>query len=140
MRKTTGKKIYLAGAGAGAVVPSLRVYKPATAPAIVYYIRLDFKDGLALYKIGYTSMTIAKRVEGYYDRRTRCYKGGMGLPCGCTYRIIATLYKGSKKMAYEEEQRLHSLYQLYSWKGSNRCRNGNTELYIKDVLGLDKPV
>lgn len=122
------KKLYLAA-------PSLRVYKPATG--LVYYIRLDFKDGLTLYKIGYTSMTIVKRVEGYYDRRTRCYKGGMGLPATCTYRIISVVYKGTKSAAYRKEQDLHKLYQMYRWRGPNRCRNGNTEMYLMDVLGLD---
>ena len=124
------KKLYLAA-------PSVRLYKRAVA--LVYYIRLDFADGLVLYKIGYTSMTVVKRVEGYYDRRTRCYKGGMGLPCGCTYRIIGVVYKGSKTRAYEEEQRLHNLYQAYRWKGPNRVANGNSELYLMDVLGLDLP-
>ena len=122
------KKLYLAA-------PSLRVCKPATA--IVYYIRLDFKDGLALYKIGYTSMTIVKRVEGYYDRRTRSYKGGMGLPATCRYKIIGVVYRGSKARAYVEEQRLHKLYQAYRYNGSKLVRNGHSELYLVDVLGLD---
>jgi hypothetical protein len=125
------KKLYLA-------VPSLRAYKPATA--IVYYIKLRFAEGLTLYKIGYTSMTIVKRVEGYYDYKTRRRTVGMGLPCGCTYRIIAVVYKGSKAMAYRKEQDLHNLHQMYRWNGPNRLRNGNTELYLTDVLGLDKSI
>jgi hypothetical protein len=82
-------------------------------------------------------MTITKRVEGYYDYKAKRRTVGMGLPCGCTYRIISVVYKGSKQKAYEEEQRMHNLYQAYSWKGPNVVKNGNSELYLTDVLGLD---
>jgi hypothetical protein len=117
-------------------LPSISKVKNIPA-SIVYYIRLHFADGLTLYKIGYTSMTIAKRVEGYYDYKARKRTVGMGLPCGCTYRIISVVYKGTKQRAYEEEQRLHKLYQAMRYKGPVRVRNGHTELYLTDVLGLD---
>ena len=135
------KSIYKGtGTGVGRKAGKDKVFAGGVGGAggLVYYIKLCFSDGLHLYKIGYTSMTIVKRVEGYYDRRTRSYKGGMGLPATCHYKIIATLYKGSKETAYRREQALHSTYQMYRWKGPNRLRNGNTELYLTDVLGLDR--
>ena len=82
-------------------------------------------------------MTIVKRVEGYYDKKLGRRTAGMGLPATCTYKIIATLYKGSKAKAYAEEQRLHNLYQKDRWRGANRLLNGNSELYRRDILGLD---
>jgi len=111
----------------------------AKATGLVYYIRLTFADDLTLYKIGYTTMTIVKRVEGYYSKKDRCWKGGMGLPYGCHWRIISVVYKGSKTRAYEEEQRLHTLYQAERYRGPNVVKNGNTELYLMDILGLDTP-
>jgi hypothetical protein len=132
MRKN---KLYLAG------VPSLRVRKPPTIKySIVYYIKLRFTDGLILYKIGYTSMSIVDRVEGYFDYKTKRRTAGMGLPCGCTYRIISVIYKGKKETAYREEQRLHNLYQAMRYNGPKRVTSGHTELYLTDVLGLDKHV
>jgi hypothetical protein len=128
MRK---KKLYLAAAYK---LPSIK------RSALVYYIRLRFADGLTLYKIGYTSMTITKRVEGYYDYKTKRRTAGMGLPCGCTYRIIDVVYKGRKEEAYRREQALHKMYSTLRYKGPVRVRNGHTELYLTDVLGLDKPV
>ena len=123
------KKLYLAAP---------RAFKPTTVRySLVYYIRLDFKNGLRLYKIGYTSMTIVKRVEGYYSKKLGRKTGGMGLPCGCTYKIIDTLYKGNKAIAYRREQELHNLYQEYRWNGPKLIRSGHTELYVNDVLGLD---
>ena len=105
--------------------------------SIVYYIRITFKDGLTLYKIGYTSMPLAKRVEGYYSKRLGYRTTGMGLPCGSTWKHIATLYKGSKANAYEWEQDLHRRWANVRWTGPDRLRNGNTELYRGDILGLD---
>jgi hypothetical protein len=125
------KKLYLAA--------PIRLYKPPTVKqSILYYIRLCFADGLVLYKIGYTSMTIVDRVEGYFDKKLGRQVGGMGLPCGCSYRIISVVYKGSKTSAYAEEQRLHKLYVNARYRGPNRLRNGNTELYLTDVLRLDR--
>ena len=119
-------------------IPSIKATKSKPS-ALVYYIRLDFKGGdLTLYKIGYTTMTVVKRVEGYFDRKTRTRSVGMGLPKGCKYKIIAVVYRGSKEEAYRREQALHAKHRAERWSGARLCANGNTEMYIRDVLGLDK--
>lgn len=111
---------------------------PMARPSLVYYIKLTFISGLVIYKIGYTSTTIVNRVEGYYNKRTGKYIPGLGLPKGCTYRIIGILYKGSKVSAYKVEQDLHKLHSVHRYTGVKLIRNGYTELYRVDVLGLDK--
>ena len=136
INKNMWKSIYKGtGTGIGKLTKRAKVFA-GVSTALVYYIRLDFGD-LTLYKIGYTSMTVAKRVEGYYDYKTKKRTVGMGLPATCTYRIISIVYKGSKKRAYAYEQKLHNLYQGDRWRGANLLQNGNSELYRRDVLGLD---
>jgi hypothetical protein len=108
--------------------------------SIVYYIRIYFKDGTSLYKIGYTSMSLKARVEGYYNYRTRERSFGMGLPYGAKWTKIAILYSGTREAAYRYEQDLHNLYQAKRYRGHSCLRNGNTELYLTDVLGLDKSI
>ena len=118
--------------------PSVPKIKPATRPSIVYYIRIRFKDKTTVYKIGYTSMTTDKRVNGYYCYKTKRRTIGMGLPCGCTWVNIAILYSGDKDEAYRREQSLHRQWVNDRYYGANRLGNGNSELYRYDVLNLDR--
>jgi len=117
-------------------LPSI-VVKPAPRPSIVYYIRIRFKDKSTVYKIGYTSMNTDKRVNGYYDRRLGRRVGGMGLPCGCTWVNVAILYKGDRENVFRLEQDLHRQWAAERYYGPNRLGNGNSELYRRDILGLD---
>jgi len=126
--------------GTGTGIAKLAIRGGSRAlPSIVYYIRLRFTDGLVLYKIGYTSMSLRARLYGYYTKESgrRYRKGGMGIPAGTIVECVAILYQGDTEDAFRHEQDLHRRYAEHRYSGPNRIANGNSELYRRDVLGLD---
>lgn len=144
-----------------AAFPALR-YKLAT----LYYLRIEFpssyndKDGkgniatncsnpLVLYKLGYTTTSLQERVHGKpvtyrytlvkgkrkYSRTTG--HNGMGLPAGTQVYVIASITGKCASTVYQWEQYLHNKHRNERWQGLPLMENGNTELYIKDILNLD---
>lgn len=90
-------------------------------PAILYYIKI-LKDGKIYYKVGVTNNSLKTR-----------FKADMKY-------ITAIQIKQFKtgQEAYIEEQRIIKQYYSYKHIGENvLTTNGNTELFIKDVLNLD---
>lgn len=92
--------------------------------ALVYYIKFILPSGLIVYKIGYTSLSLAKRIEY------------MKLPLDIKVIPIATYRAKTIKLAYVLEQYLHSLYQKSRYRGLPFLASGNTELYINNPLSL----
>ena len=112
-------------------------YKSIKAkPALLYYIRLTFPDSLVLYKIGYTTMRLSARIYGIYAR-SGVHMYGMGLPTGTDVVVIKTWRYRCKATCYSREQILHAQYSMYRYRGTPRIASGYTELYVRDVLGLD---
>jgi len=89
-------------------------------PAYLYYIKFG-----NLYKIGITNSKVKTRIQT------------MKVSKEYTPIIIQELYFENGKDAYNEEFRLHKLYEEFSYTGEPIMKSGYTELYIKDVLGLD---
>jgi len=137
--------------------PKLR-YKPAT----LYYLRICFPNiinnnngtsgqsgevaGTVLYKLGYTTTSLQERVYGksatyYYNRQHKRVRVaghvGMGLPTGTTVHVIAAYQHSNASMVYQWEQWLHNKYTSARYCGQAVMVNGNTELYVRDILELD---
>ena len=96
-------------------------FKP-DKPGTLYYIRFDI-DGKSFYKIGITNQTIKQR----FVREP--------LP----YTVIHTKTYLVGSMAYEDEQKILKEHANYKYKGYPILDSGNTELFTRDVLGLDTP-
>jgi hypothetical protein len=135
-------------------------------PATLYYLRLEFqstsdkgtqgmevrnslRQPLVLYKLGYTTTSLHERVHGKPVTYTKKWVGnkrkvlrhnghvGMGLPpCTMVY-IISTLQHRNAALIYTWEQYLHAQHQRSRYCGSPIMANGNTELYVRDILDLD---
>jgi hypothetical protein len=136
------------------IVNSIKISKPnkypklSRRPATLYYLRIEFTH-LTVYKIGYTTTSLAERVHGRptsYSykkvgksvRRVRAAgHNGMGLPVGTKVYVVATLDHPNASYVYQVEQILHTRYALHRYKGEWLMENGNTELYTCDVLELD---
>lgn len=92
----------------------------------IYYIKLEFSS-FSLYKIGFTSRTVSHRVKT------------MGVPKGVKVKILQVVLCPNQYVAYNLEQALHLLYEkdrFYSKKPI--IQSGYSELYKRDVLGLDR--
>lgn len=112
-------------------------YKIKYKPGQVYYIRLEFPF-TTWYKVGYTSHPLMERLYGKWDKRKRMTIGGMGIPKSTKVKIIDTYQCANAYEAYRVEQALHNIHQKERSYGLNLLRNGNSELYKRDILGLDK--
>lgn len=91
--------------------------------ATLYYIKVYYTH-MPLYKIGITNRTIK-------DRFTITDKDKL--------EIIKTWDYSLGSDAYEKEQEILELYKEFKYMGPKVLSSGNTELFIKDVLGLDTP-
>jgi len=89
------------------------------SPAIVYYIRFDTPEG-PLYKIGITGKTVAIRF------------GGEPMP----YKILNIWKHRRGKDARKQEFEILREHREHRYDGSI-LRDGNTECFRLDVLGLD---
>ena len=92
--------------------------------AIVYYLKLESSCEI-IYKIGITNRTMKERLTS------------MGVDKSYNVIIIQETYYERGIDAYNEEQRLHKLHKEFKYLGEAIMKNGNTELFIKDVLELD---
>jgi len=94
----------------------------SSKPAIVYYLRVSNPSGPALYKIGVTNRTVAER----FPRDSK----------SITILEIFKFQKGAEAYAYE--QRTLQDNAAFRYSGPDVLQgNGNDELFIRDVLGLD---
>jgi hypothetical protein len=95
----------------------------------IYYLKLQYfnsiGDIVTLYKIGYTSRTVAHRVST------------IGVPNNIIVTIVTYVSFPKLVDCYNIEQLLHNKYVRYRYRGVRLLENGNSELYVKDVLGLD---
>ncbi len=86
-------------------------------PAYVYYLKLEFKDGLTVWKIGYTSMSVRKRIAFFM------------LDSSTKVTILETIKCKNSKDAFKLEQLLHYRFKASKHRGLNVLASGNTELY-----------
>lgn len=89
-------------------------------PAILYYIKFYTKIGV-LYKIGITNLSTQIRFR--YEP--------------CSFQIIKEEHFLLGKLAKEKEREILTKYKDWLYKGDYVLKNGNTECFTKDVLGLD---
>lgn len=92
-------------------------------PGILYYLRIEDRN-YTLWKIGITNTDVKRRFKGDLRKVT----------------TIATWEYEQLKEGYDKEQSLLRKYSDSLYLGVDKLlsRGGNTELFVKDVLGLDK--
>jgi len=87
---------------------------------MVYYFNVIGTD---LYKIGLTSQSIEQRYRTQFDRDQ--------------IRLIYTTEYDNGASAYKVEQHILKKYTRHKYKGDKVMSTGNTELFTRDILGLD---
>ena len=92
-------------------------------PAICYYIKFETENQI-LYKIGITNLTVNKRLSGMIINK------------GIKTSIIQELYFESGSDAVNMETRILKEFREFQYKGDPIMKNGNSELFIKDILEL----
>ncbi len=91
----------------------------SSAPSILYYLRIN--NGEA-YKIGITNNTVGKRYsKGELDK----------------IEVLETWECESGEKAKEYETNILKEFAYAKYKGDELLLNGNTELFDRDILGLD---
>lgn len=92
-------------------------------PGLLYYLRVT-SPVRTVYKIGVTNRSVEERFEEW-DRNK--------------ITIIKTWDFAVGRDAYEKEQAILKEYEQFRYTGiDNPLESGNTELFTRDVLGLDK--
>jgi hypothetical protein len=92
-------------------------------PATLYYIRFNSSlHDSPLYKIGITNRQVEER---FAQEPT-------------PYTVLSEHRYLFGFLAQEEEQLILKKYERYSYSGRNILVSGNTELFTRDVLGLDR--
>ena len=89
-------------------------------PAIMYYIKID--NGSA-YKIGISNNSVDRRFLKSELKRIE---------------VLKVWKFDTGKDAFDKEQEILSQFKIHKYKGEPLLDKGNTELFICDVLGLDK--
>ena len=91
-------------------------------PAIVYYLRVSRDGEPPLYKIGITNKTVRRR----YNSETR------------KITVLRTWEYLLGSLALDHERRVLKAHGKHRYKGRKVFNHiGNTELFARDVLGLD---
>lgn len=94
-----------------------------TKPGLLYYIAVKTNDGKTLYKIGITNLSIERRFPTIDRARIRVVK---------IWRFDIGRY------AAEREADIISQFARHRYYGPDiLVGSGNTELFTKDILGLD---
>jgi len=93
-------------------------------PCTLYYLAITTDDGDTRYKIGVTQHTVEKRYTNTELARIR---------------IVKLWRYGIGRAAAEREMEILRLYAGDRYYGPDILRNGNSELFTHDVLGLDTP-
>lgn len=95
-------------------------------PGVMYYIKFDSDTEFPLYKIGIANDNdVIKRIKSMKVDK-------MFNP---TILVIMPFEIGAD--AYKLEQLLHKEYAKHKYYGDPIMKNGNTELFVKDVMGYD---
>jgi hypothetical protein len=91
----------------------------------VYYLRIS-NDSHTLYKIGFTMKTVRERVES------------LNISYKYKVELLASLSFAKASQALVIEGLLHKEFKEWRYKGLNLFdfNNGNTEVYVKDVLNI----
>lgn len=92
-------------------------------PSILYYIKFESKKDLPIYKIGVTNGSDVK------DRIR-----SMQVCNGFKATILDKIHFKTGLEARSIEQLLHKEYSEYKYMGDPIMKNGNTELFTKDVM------
>ena len=92
-------------------------------PAILYYLKVTGDNGEVAYKIGITNRTVQQRFCA--DDLSKI-------------EVITTTEYKIGRNAHKEEQRILNEFKELKWNGEKLLKSGNTELFSRDVLGLDK--
>lgn len=96
-----------------------------TKPAILYYLRVN-TEKYPLYKIGITNYTINKRFSKKDLKKITVLK-------------VFSYTLGEE--ALKEEKRILKKFKSYKYRGDNVLDSGgNSELFVKDILLLDKNI
>lgn len=91
-------------------------------PAILYYLRIEYEGNL-FYKVGITNQTIQKRFRKEFDFK---------------YTVLMAKTYQIGEYALRDEQCILDTYDKYRCSNIRILKNGgNTEIFTKDVLGLD---
>jgi hypothetical protein len=93
-------------------------------PASCYYIKFE-TEFQTLYKIGITNLSVKKRLVG------------MGVPSNINITILQELCFENGKNALKLESKILKEFKTFKYLGEAIMDNGNSELFTKDVLGLD---
>lgn len=94
-------------------------------PGSVYYLKIVINDNV-VYKIGYTARTVADRV------------GDFSLPKHAKIYLIDSFSDLPPNILMSFDKYVHSTISSdFYYQGKCLIANGNSELYIHDVLGLD---
>lgn len=90
-------------------------------PAYLYYLKITTDDNQILYKIGITNRTVEARFSFTDLTKIEIVK--------------QKLYEKGFE-ALEWEQKLKQMYKQYQYKGSKVLKDGNTELFIEDIIAM----
>lgn len=90
--------------------------------AVLYYYRVSTTEGKTLYKIGVTNRSPD-------DRFTKKDLSKMS--------IVAEFKFDTGQDAYEKEQDLINSFSMYKYDGKEILKDGNSELFMCDILRLD---
>lgn len=126
--KNKYKTVYNFGVKLKVVKPGYVYYIKFTIPGYVYNTinPLTFIDKpIILYKLGYTSTSVKKRIEF------------MNVSSQIKVEILQVLTMKCVKDSFYLEQMLHGLHFKDRYMGNGFLSSGNTELYSKDIFGLD---
>lgn len=91
-------------------------------PGILYYLRVEH-EGFTAYKIGITNRSVVNRYRST-DRKK--------------ITVIKEWNYANGKDARAAETKILQDFKVYQWVGVDLLRNGNTELFDRDILELDK--
>jgi len=92
-------------------------------PATLYYLRVVTGEGIRVYKIGITNRSVIKRFNAFDLEKIT---------------IVDFVEFENGADAYALEQIYLSDFKKFAYKGPPVLSSGNTELFTKDILNLDK--
>lgn len=135
VNKSTGVTIICLDHGAFPQTPNDHLYQESgcpdcadtgfnpNEPGMLYYIAVATDDGDTRYKIGITNRAVEERFRA---------------PDLARIRIVKTWRFAIGRSAAEREAEILHLYAGDRYFGPDILRDGNTELFTHDILGLEK--
>lgn len=94
-------------------------------PAAFYYLRIDGCMDCVLYKIGVTNRSVSSRIKG------------MIVPAQLTVTVVNEVKFSDGEDAKKLENKIKKEFADFKYAGAPILGNGNTELFVKDILNLD---